>query len=92
MAKYGTKYGIRDGDNREDIDLHYSRHLFSTQMSQLRGDHDGSLNDVIIKYMRGNKMGDEQQDILDHVYHHDSWDVNIRDRYLENIYKFGLFN
>lgn len=92
IAKDGTEYGIRDGDNREDIDLHYFRHLFSTQMSQLRGDHDGSLNDVIIKYMRGNKMGDEQQDILDQVYHHDSWDVNIRDGYLENIYKFGLFD
>lgn len=92
IAKYATEYGIRNGSNREDVDFHYFRHFFSTQMSPLRGDHDGSLNDVIIKYIRGDKMNDEHQDILDEVYRHDSWGVNIRDEYLENIYNFGLFN
>lgn len=92
IAKYATEYGIRGGDDREDLDFHYFRHFFSTQMSPLRGDHDGSLNDVILKYIRGDKMNDEHQDVLDEVYRHDSWGVNIRDEYINNIYTFNLFD
>ncbi|PGF14363.1 hypothetical protein CP556_21980 [Natrinema sp. CBA1119] len=92
IQKYGKRYGITGEDSREDVDLHYFRHFFSTQMSRFRGDHDGSLDDALIKYIRGDKMDDKQQDVLDAVYRHDSWGVNIRDEYLDNIYTFDLFD
>jgi len=82
------EYGITERSNsRSDVDIHYFRHFFRTQMKLHYGDHDGHLHDELIKYIRGDKMADK---ILE-IYTHD-WDVNVRETYLDNIYKFGLFD
>lgn len=95
IQKYAINYGItNENDSREDVDLHYFRHFFGTQMSAYRGDHDGALNDTLVKYIRGDKLTENrnQEDVLDAVYRHDNWGVNVRSEYVENIYTFGLFD
>lgn len=82
------EYGLAvEGYDPTDVDIHYFRHFFTTQMSRNRGDHNGSLEPMLKKYIRGDKMDDE---ILD-IYTHDSWGVNVRSEYLRNIYNFGIY-
>jgi hypothetical protein len=56
-------------------------------MAKNRGDHDGGLDPMLIKYIRGDVLDDA---ILD-IYTHDSWGVNVREEYLNNIYNFGIY-
>ncbi|PSP37977.1 hypothetical protein BRC71_08370 [Halobacteriales archaeon QH_7_65_31] len=88
INKMATEYGITEpGGSQSDVDLHYFRHFFRTQMKIHYGDHDGSLHDELMKYIRGDKLDDK---VLE-IYTHD-WAVNVREAYLDNIYKFGLFD
>lgn len=88
IRQYASEFGItNEGYDPTDVDVHYFRHFFSTQMRKGRGDHDGGLDQDLVKYIRGDVMDD---DILD-VYTHDSWGVNVREEYLNNIYTFDLY-
>jgi hypothetical protein len=61
-------------------------------MTKYRGDHNGALDGVLIKYTRGDKMDEESQDVLDEIYRYDSWTVNIHEEYLDNVHTFSLFD
>lgn len=88
VRRYAVNFGLAEpGENSEDVDIHYFRHFFTTQMSKNRGDHDGGLDPMLVKYIRGDVIDD---DILD-IYSHDSWGVNVREEYLNNIYNFGVY-
>lgn len=89
IKKYAREAGLAEaGDNREDVDLHYFRHFFTTQMAKHRGDHEGAIESSLIKFMRGDVLDDN---ILD-IYTHDKWGVNVRGEYLKNIYHFGIYD
>jgi integrase len=88
IGEYAQKAGLASpGQDSSDVDLHYFRHFFVTQMAKNRGDHDGGLDPMLIKYIRGDVLDDA---ILD-IYTHDSWGVNVREEYLNNIYNFGIY-
>lgn len=89
IGKYAQEAGLaKPGQDSSDVDLHYFRHFFVTQMAKNRGDHSGGLDPMLIKYIRGDVLDDA---ILD-IYTHDSWGVNVREEYLKNIYQFGIYD
>lgn len=98
IRTHAVEYGLAEkGNNRSDVDLHYFRHFFGTQMRKHRGDHDGYLDYDLIKYIRGDLMGDDSAVEISHdkvleIYTHDEWGVKIREPYVNNIYQFDLFD
>lgn len=88
IDKYGQDFGLtNEGYDRTDLDIHFFRHFFTTQMQENRGDHDRGLTPTLVKYIRGDVLDDK---VLS-IYSHDSWGVNVREAYLDNIYTFGLY-
>jgi len=51
-----------------------------------RGHHDDSIAPSLVKYIRG----DVEDDIME-VYTHD-WGDQVREQYLDAIYKFGIYD
>jgi len=90
ITEKAVEFGLAEvGGGRSDVDLHYFRHFFRTQMKRYRGDHDGYLHDDLVKYIRGDVLDEK---VMDGIYQHDEWGVKIREPYVNNIYTFDLFD
>ncbi len=86
-----TNYWAEKTDLVDDGDTgaftpHWFRHFFTTNMKPGRGHHDNSIAPSLVKYIRG----DVEDDIME-VYTHD-WGDQVREKYLEAIYQFGIYD
>jgi hypothetical protein len=105
MRDYGIKVEYvtdsDDEDNEEEeknMDNHYFRHFFSTNMQDGKGTYDDAeWSWGKIKIIRGDLVSDEDDngqgassDGLQATYTHD-WGNLIREPYLRDIYNFGLY-
>lgn len=88
IRDYTSDFDLKEpSDDLDDVDIHYFRHFFSTHMQIGRGDHDGSFEFPLIKFIRGDTL-------LDPVlrqYTHDNWGTNTKEIYVNNIYTFNLY-
>lgn len=100
LREYGlaVEYVEDDGKN---MDLHYFRHFFSTNMQDGEGTYEnGNWTWAKVKIIRGdigiNRVGsngseNEANDSLRPTYTH-NWGDAIRDPYLKDIYQFGIYD
>jgi integrase/recombinase XerC len=100
LKEYGlTIEHVEDDD--KNMDLHYFRHFFSTNMQDSQGTYEGAEWPwAKVKIIRGDKgttaNGDNNGsngrggDDLHNTYTH-NWGDLIRDPYLRDIYNFGLY-
>jgi integrase/recombinase XerD len=75
------KYG--DDEKYDSITSHFGRHYFTTWFKKEK-----DWNRELVKYMRGDSIKGKDGDSLDDYVH--PYFEDIRERYLEEIYKFGL--
>jgi len=84
-------------DNGKNLDIHYFRHFFTTNMQEGEGTHDAELSWHMVQILRGdvggqkNKNGSTGNSSLHSTYTHD-WGNQIREPYLNNIYQFGIYD
>lgn len=98
LREYGLAVDYIE-DNDKNMDNHYFRHFFSTNMQDGEGTYDGANWPWSrIKIIRGDitnsGSGDQNKsggDNLQRVYTH-NWGNLIREPYLRDIYNFGLYN
>jgi len=89
-----------DNESEKNMDNHYFRHLFSTNMQDEMGTYDDAeWSWSKVKIIRGDltdsgKDGNNGQSVsgdgLQDTYTHD-WGNLIREPYLRDIYNFGLY-
>jgi len=94
LREYGLAVDYVKNDNK-NIDLHYFRHFFSTNMQDGRGTYDGAKwTWSRVKIIRGDIGGgpgsDDDSDGLQRTYTHD-WGDLIREPYINDIYNFGIY-
>lgn len=82
---WAEETGLVDDGSTEEFTPHWFRHFFTTNMKPGRGYHDDSMAPSLVKYIRG----DVEDDIME-VYTHD-WGDQVREQYLDAIYKFGVY-
>jgi hypothetical protein len=79
----------------QKVTYHQFRHYFSDAHRVGKSEiHDGEIPDKIRKKrIRGDKKvsGDTDERVYEHKQHED-WEVDVRQPYLENIYKFGIYD
>jgi len=83
---WAEKTGFVDDGSNGAFMPHWFRHFFTTNMKPGRGHHDDSIDPTLVKYIRG----DVEDDIMD-VYTHD-WGNQVRGKYLNHIYYFGIYD
>lgn len=90
---WAEKTGLVDDGSTGKFTSHWFRHFFTTNMEPGRGYHNRSIAPTLIKYIRGD-VGTATEtngtDIMD-VYSHD-WGDQVRDKYLNSIYHFGIYD
>lgn len=87
VDKHGKEQGlVRDERCRNDLDTHYFRHFFRTQMKRNWGDHGKWIPEGLITYIRGDK-GEQPLE----TYQQDHWGVEVREPYLDAIYDFKIY-
>lgn len=98
-VEYVTNSDDEDSEEEEkNMDNHYFRHFFSTNMQDGKGTYDDAeWSWAKIKIIRGDLMNGEDDngqgassDGLQDTYTHD-WGNLIREPYLRDIYNFGLY-
>ena len=82
---WAEETGLVDDGDTGAFTPHWFRHFFTTNMKPGRGHHDDEIDHSLVKYIRG----DVDDDIMD-VYTHD-WGNQVRDKYLDAIYQFGIY-
>ncbi len=90
---WAEETGLVDDGDTGKFTPHWFRHFFTTNMQPGRGYHDGSIAPTLVKYIRGDvgtATEESGRDIMD-VYSHD-WGDQVRDKYLNNIYQFGIYD
>lgn len=91
--RWAEKTGLVDDGGTGAFTPHWFRHFFTTNMQPGRGHHDPSIPPTVVKYIRGD-VGTATEgsgtDIMD-KYSHD-WGDQVRKRYLNNIYQFGIYD
>lgn len=83
---WAEETGLVDDGDTEQFTSHWFRHFFTTNMKPGRGHHDDSISPSLVKYIRG----DVEDDIMD-VYTHD-WGDQVRKKYIDAIYHFGIYD
>lgn len=84
-----------EDEEQTDMDVHYFRHFFSTNMRDKQGTYDDAeWSWGRVKIIRGDITDDDEGegsgDSLQGIYTHD-WGELIREPYLRDIYNFGLY-
>lgn len=91
LAKYG--WYEQGAPTEENVTLHYFRHYFTHNHKHLRGVYQEHLPKGTRKYIRGDVP--DKDDVEDDNYSHSDWDNwgrFIKIPYLDNIYKFGIYD
>lgn len=83
-GRYAAEAGIVTNPSDSGFTPHWFRHMFTTQLKPGHGDHERSLATPVIRYLRGDVVGD-----ITDVYTHD-WGNTVRSEYLRSIYQFGF--
>lgn len=86
----------------ENVFMHYFRHYFTDNHKHNHGVYRGWMPAGVIAYIRGDvdksaTVGSERRESTarENTYSHDDWrnyKINIEQPYLDNIYKFGLYD
>lgn len=82
---FGEETGFVSDGTTSKFTPHYFRHVFTTEMKPGRGHYDGSIPPTLVKYIRG----DVDDDVMG-IYTHD-WGNQVREKYINAIYKFGVY-
>lgn len=82
---WAEQTGFVDNGDTKKFTPHYFRHVFTTELKPGMGHHDGSLDPTLVKFLRG----DIEDDIMQ-VYTH-NWGSQVRQKYFDAIYKFGVY-
>lgn len=84
-------------DSEKNIDIHYFRHFFTTNMQEGEGTHSADLSWNMVQILYED-VGAQEPDgenngsnSLHSTYTHD-WGNQIRELYLNNIYRFGIYD
>lgn len=83
----------RGAPTEENITFHYFRHYFTHNHKHLKGVYEHHMPKGTRKYIRGDVR--DKSDVEDDNYSHSDWDTwerFVKEPYLENIYKFGLYS
>lgn len=100
LAEYGWyKKGAATENN---VFMHYFRHYFTDNMKHNHGVYRGWMPTGVIAYIRGDvdksaTVGSERRESTarENTYSHSdwrNWKINVEAPYLNNIYKFGVYN
>lgn len=100
LAEYGWyEEGV---PTEENVFMHYFRHYFTDNHKHNHGVYRGWMPAGVIAYIRGDvdksaTVGSERRESTarENTYSHDDWrnyKINIEQPYLDNIYKFGLYD
>jgi integrase len=89
-------------DTEDNVFMHYFRHYFTDNMKHNHGVYRGWMPTGVIAYIRGDvdksaTVGSERRDSTarENTYSHSdwrNWKINVEAPYLNNIYKFGVYN
>lgn len=96
MKEYGLEVEYIE-DKDKNLDIHFFRHFFTTNMQDGEGTHNGGLSWHMVQILRGDVGGQRSQNgdgtgsSLHSTYTHD-WGNQIRNPYLNNIYQFGIYD
>jgi integrase len=100
LAEYG--WYEEGADTEENVFMHYFRHYFTDNHKHNHGVYRGWMPAGVIAYIRGDvdksaTVGSERRESTarENTYSHDDWrnyKINIEQPYLDNIYKFGLYD
>lgn len=91
-GEWAEKTGLVDDGSTSAFTSHWFRHFFTTNMLP-GGHHDDSMAPGLVKYIRGDvgtATSGDGKDIMD-VYKQD-WGDQVREQYLDTIYKFGIYD
>lgn len=102
LKRYLREYGLAVDyvdDDEKNMDLHFFRHFFSTNMQDGKGTYEGAnWSWARVQIIRGdlgggleNGNGNASSNGLQQTYTHD-WGDLIREPYLEDIYNFGIYS
>jgi integrase/recombinase XerD len=80
---FHPQYEYDEDDKYDSITSHFGRHYFSTWFKKEK-----DWNRELVKYMRGDSIKGKDGDSIDDYVH--PYFEDIHERYLEEIYKFGL--
>ncbi|SEP19815.1 Site-specific recombinase XerC [Halorientalis persicus] len=89
---WAEETGLVDDGDTGAFTPHWFRTFFTTNMLP-GGHHEDSLDPTLVKYIRGDKgtaTAEDGTDIMD-VYKQD-WGDQVRERYLDAIYQFGIYD
>lgn len=100
LAEYGWyEQGAPTEDN---VFMHYFRHYFTDNLKHNHGVYRGWIPTGVIAYIRGDvdksaTVGSERRESTarENTYSHSdwrNWAINIEGPYLDNIYKFGVYD
>lgn len=100
LAEYG--WYEKGADTENNVFMHYFRHYFTDNMKHNHGVYRGWMPTGVIAYIRGDvdkstTVGSERNEssVRENTYSHSdwrNWAVNIEAPYLDNIYKFGVYD
>jgi integrase len=100
LAEFG--WYEQGADTEDNVFMHYFRHYFTDNMKHNHGVYRGWMPTGVIAYIRGDvdksaTVGSERRDSTarENTYSHSdwrNWKINVEAPYLNNIYKFGVYN
>ncbi len=100
LAEYG--WYESGADTEENVFMHYFRHFFTDNLKHNHGVYRGWMPTGVIAYIRGDVdksavVGSERSESTarENTYSHSdwrNWALNVEAPYLNNIYKFGVYD
>lgn len=99
LAEYG--WYEEGADTEDNVFMHYFRHYFTDNMKHNHGVYRGWMPTGVIAYIRGDvdksaTVGSERQSTArENTYSHSdwrNWKINVEAPYLNNIYKFEVYD
>jgi integrase len=100
LAKYG--WYQEGADTEDNVFMHYFRHYFTDNLKHNHGVYRGWMPTGVIAYLRGDvdksaTVGSERSESTarENTYSHSdwrNWAINVEKPYLNNIYKFGVYD
>lgn len=100
LAEYG--WYEEGADTEDNVFMHYFRHYFTDNMKHNHGVYRGWMPTGVIAYIRGDVdklavVGSERSESTarENTYSHSdwrNWALNVEAPYLNNIYKFGVYD
>ena len=100
LAEYG--WYEEGADTEDNVFMHYFRHYFTDNLKHNHGVYRGWMPTGVIAYLRGDvdksaTVGSERSESTarENTYSHSdwrNWAINVEKPYLNNIYKFGVYD